>query len=340
MADPRFFTRSAAMTLRQVAEIAEAQLVDGADPAMPIEDVGPLDLAGPAALSFLDSRKYLERFVASRAGACLVAPDLAAHAPPGMAVLLSARPYRGYVKVAEAFYPAEPAAPAIAPSAVIDPTAQVDATAAIGPGAVVGPRAEIGARCVIEANAVIGAGVVIGEDSRVGAGATLSHCLIGRRVVLYTGVRIGQSGFGFIVDPKRHIKVPQLGRVIVGDDVEIGANCTVDRGSGGDTVIGAGCMIDNLVQIGHNVEVGPGSVIVAQAGVAGSSKLGRLVMLAAQAGVSGHLRIGDGAQIGAKAGVHRDIEPGQQVIGAPAIPVRQFWRQQAWLARRAATKGE
>ena len=166
----------------------------------------------------------------------------------------------------------------------------------------------------IDANTVLASGAVIGDDTWIGSGASLSHCLIGRRVKIYPGVRIGQDGFGFAMDKRGHVRVPQLGRVIIEDDVEIGANTTIDRGAGPDTVIGRGCMIDNLVQIAHNVEIAAGSVIVAQAGIAGSTKLGEFTVIAGQAGIGGHLNIGAGARVAAAAAVMRDISPGQEVL--------------------------
>jgi UDP-3-O-[3-hydroxymyristoyl] glucosamine N-acyltransferase len=205
---------------------------------------------------------------------------------------------------------------------------------------VVEAGAEVGAYCRIGPNAVIGAGVVLGERCVIGAGASLSHCLVGARVTIYPGARIGQDGFGFAMDAEGHVRLPQLGRVVIEDDVEVGANSTIDRGAGPDTVIGRGAMIDNLVQIGHNVQVGRGAVIVAQAGVAGSTKLGDFAVLAAKAGVAGHLTIGAGAKIAANAGVMRDVDPGAEVVGAPAIPKRQFFRQQVMLARLAEGKGD
>ncbi|HET8729152.1 MAG TPA: UDP-3-O-(3-hydroxymyristoyl)glucosamine N-acyltransferase [Alphaproteobacteria bacterium] len=333
MADPRFFTRAGPFRLEDLALIGKAEIAPNGDPARSIVDVAPLDSAEADQIAFLDNRKYLDAFAASRAGACIVHPKLADRAPAGMSLLLSDHPYRTYARIAQAFYPRAAVEPGIAPSAVVDPAARVDPSAEIGPGAVIGARAVVGARCRIAPNAVVGSGVVIGDDTVVGANASLSHCLIGSRVLIYPGVRIGQDGFGFAIDPAGHIKVPQLGRVVVEDDVEIGANTTIDRGAGPDTTIGRGCMIDNLVQIGHNVEIGQGAVIVAQAGVAGSSKLAEFTVLAAQAGVAGHLKIGAGARIAAKSGVMRDVAPGEEVGGAPAMPIRQFWRLQARLSK-------
>src|SRR6185437_1759247 len=225
-------------------------------------------------------------------------------------------------------------------SAVIDPTARLGEGTSVEANAVIGAKVEIGKRCGIGANCVIGAGTVLAEDVRLGANVSVSHALIGARVRLYPGVRIGQDGFGFALDPAGFIKLPQLGRVIIGDDVEIGANSTVDRGAGPDTVIGAGTMIDNLVQIGHNVQVGRGCVLIAQSGIAGSTRLGDHVIVAAQGGLTGHLSIGSGARIGAQAGVMRDVAPGESVVGAPAVPVKEFFRQVATVQRLSRKKDD
>jgi UDP-3-O-[3-hydroxymyristoyl] glucosamine N-acyltransferase len=340
MADPRFFANHGPFSAGALAELAGARLDDAADPERAFADVAPIEAAGQQDVTFLDNRRYLRAFAESAAGACLVHPAFAARAPAGMTLLLTEQPYRGYALVARAFYPPAPPEPGIAPGARVDPTAEVDPTASIADGAVVGARAEIGARCRIEPNAVIGRAVRIGDDTRIGAGATLSHCLIGRRVYVYPGARIGQEGFGFVPGRDGPLTIPQLGRVIVEDDVEIGANVCIDRGSGPDTIVRRGCMIDNLVQIGHNVEVGAGSIIVAQAGIAGSTKLEEGVSLAAQGGLAGHLRVGAGARIAAKSGVMRDVAPGEEVCGAPAIPVKQFWRLQVKLQRLLEEKGK
>jgi UDP-3-O-[3-hydroxymyristoyl] glucosamine N-acyltransferase len=196
----------------------------------------------------------------------------------------------------------------------------------------------LGARCRVGPNTAIGAAVELGDDCRIGANVTLSHCRIGARVVLHPGVRIGQAGFGFAPDPSGPVKIPQLGRVIVGDDVDIGANTTIDRGSGHDTVIGAGTMIDNLVQIGHNVAIGRGCILAGQVGVSGSTRLGDFVMAGGQVGFAGHLTIGSGARIAAKSGLMRDVAPGETVGGNPAVPMRLFMKQVALLQRLARKK--
>ncbi len=339
MADPRFFTAAGPFSLARLAEIAGAEIAPGADPAAEFTDVAPLEVAGPGTVSFLDNRKYAAQFADSKAGACVVHPDMASRAPAGMALLLSPDPYRAYALVARAFHPVSPPEPWVAPTAWIDPTATVGEGCRIEPGAMIGARAEVGARCRIAANAVIGDGVVVGDDCVIGSNATLQFAVLGSRVNVYPGARIGQDGFGFAMGPQGHLKVPQLGRVVVGDDVEIGANTTIDRGAGPDTVIGAGCMIDNLVQIGHNVQLGRGCVIVAQVGISGSTRLGDFVAAGGQAGITGHLKIGSGARIAAQSGVMRDVGPGETVGGAPAVPMTEWLRQCAALGKLARRKG-
>jgi UDP-3-O-[3-hydroxymyristoyl] glucosamine N-acyltransferase len=339
MADPRFFERAGPYSLGRLADLSGARLYDPGDAERLVVDVAPLESAGPGDVSFLDNRKYVDAFTGSRAGAAFVDERLAGKAPSGMALLISAEPYKAFARAARAFYPMPPIVPRRAPSAAIDPGACVPADCDIGEHVVIEAGVRLGARCRIDASTVIAAGVELGDDCRVGAGVTLSHCLIGDRVVLHPGVRIGQPGFGFAPDREGPVKVPQLGRVVIGDDVDVGANTTIDRGSGHDTVIGAGTMIDNLVQIGHNVIIGRGCVICAQVGFAGSTKLGNYVMIGGQAGLAGHLKIGDGVRIAAKAGLIRDAEPGVTLCGYPALPATTFWRQTAMLQRLASKKG-
>lgn len=315
MADPRFFQRSGPYTLQQLAGLGECELSGSSNPEYMIEDVGALDSAGKTQITFLDNIRYKSQLRDTQASACILAPKLADEAPDGINLLLSANPYKSYALIAQAFYPDKREEGFISPHAVIDPLAEVDGTA------------------VIEAGAVIGAGVVIGKHTRVGANAVVSHAIIGEAVNIYPGVCIGQDGFGFAIDPAGHVKVPQLGRVIIEDHVEIGSNTTVDRGSGPDTVIGAGTWIDNQVQIAHNVKIGKGCVIVAQAGIAGSTVLEDYVVLAAKVGVAGHITIHTGARVGAMSGVMRDVGPGEEVLGQPAIPSREFMRQIAAVKR-------
>jgi UDP-3-O-[3-hydroxymyristoyl] glucosamine N-acyltransferase len=347
--DPRFFRAAGPFTLGALAALADARL-EGGDPDALIADVAPLDRAGRDQLTFLDNPKYLAQAAATRAAACLVRPEHVDRLPPAVAKLVTAEPYHAYARVAAALHPEaaapgpdHPPAAGLAAGAIVGRGASLDPSCEVAAGAVIEAGAEIGARCRIGANAVIGAGVRLGPDCVVGPCASLSHCLIGARVVIHAGARIGQDGFGFALGRSGHLKVPQLGRVLIGDDVEIGANTTIDRGSGPDTVIGRGCKIDNLVMIAHNVTLGDDCVVVAQSGISGSTTIGAGSVLAAQVGITGHLTIGPGVQLAARSAVIRDLPGGETYGGAPAIPVGQWRRQMAAigrLGRRKAAKDE
>ncbi|HEV2335190.1 MAG TPA: UDP-3-O-(3-hydroxymyristoyl)glucosamine N-acyltransferase [Stellaceae bacterium] len=335
MADPRFFDRAGPFSLDALAALSGATRHDSKGGDRLFADVAPLETAGPEEVTFLDNRKYLDAFARSHAGAAFVDERMIGKAPAQMALLVARDPYKAFARAAQAFYPVKPVAPRRAPSAIIDPTASVPLDCDIAEHVVIEAGVRLGQRCQIGANTVIAAGVELGEDCRVGANVTLSHCVIGARVVLHPGVRIGQPGFGFAPDSAGPVKIPQLGRVIVGEDVDIGANTTIDRGSGHDTVIGPGTMIDNLVQIGHNVVIGRGCVLAGQVGISGSTELGDFVMAGGQAGLAGHLKIGSGARIAAKSGLMRDVAPGETVCGSPALPIGLFMRQVAILRRLA-----
>ena len=339
MADPRFFKVAGPFSLSDLAEICGAEVGGGGDPAKKFAEVAPLDQAGPTQVSFLDNKRYVGQFRVSAAGACIVAPKYAEQAPAGMALLITSNPYRAYALVAQAFYPAPALRPGRHPSAVVDSSARVGEGTEIGAGVAIAAGAEIGPGCRIGANAAIGEGVVVGEGTEIGANATLSHCLVGRDCQIHPGVCIGNRGFGFTLDPEGYLDVPQLGRVIIGDGVEIGANSTIDRGAGPDTVIGAGSKIDNLVQIGHNVTLGRGCVLVSLSGVAGSAELEDHVLVGAQAGIAGHIKIGKGAQLAGRAAVIRDVEPGVAVAGTPAMPIKDFFRLCAIWRRQVKTRG-
>jgi UDP-3-O-[3-hydroxymyristoyl] glucosamine N-acyltransferase len=327
MADPRFFKKSKSFSAGELASALGCTLSDESASAKILEDVASLKTATAQDLSFLDNRKYKADFIESKAGACIVSAEMVAEAPKGMICLVSKNPYKTYALAAQMFYPDEFPAPHTAPTAYIHPTAKIGKGCTIGHNVFIGPDVEIGEGCWLETGCVIENGVKIGKGCRIGVNTTVSHATLGNNIRLYTGVRIGQDGFGFAIDPAGHVKVPQLGRVIIGDKVEIGANTTIDRGAGPDTVIGAGTWIDNLVQIGHNVVIGKGCVIVAQVGISGSTIIGDYVALGGQTGVAGHLKIGMGARVAGKSGVMRDLPPGQEYMGYPAIPMKQHLRQ-------------
>jgi len=328
--DPRFFRRTGPHSLAAVVDAADAE----APPRrLMFTGIAPLQTAEAGEVSFLDNRKYADALAATRAGAVIVHPDMADRVPATAVAVISDEPYAAWARVAALFHPVPPARPGVHPTAVVAADAAVDPGAEIGPLAVIGNHAEIGPCCCIGPAAIIGDGVVLGADCRIGAHATLSHALLGDRVIVYPGARIGQDGFGFAVGGEGFVSVPQIGRVVIEDDVEIGANTTIDRGSLHDTLIGAGSRLDNLVQIGHNVRLGRGCVIVSQVGISGSTILEDHVMVGGQAGFTGHLRIGMRARIGAQAGVMSDVPPGADVVGSPAWPAREFFRHVAVLRR-------
>lgn len=333
MADKRFFTVAGPFTLQQLAELTGAVLTDSAAAARPMRDVAPLDAADEGTISFLDNRKYADLFKTTKAGACFVRPEMAASAPAGTACLTHKNPYKAYALAAQAFYPQEAAKEYRAPSAIIDATAALGWDCSVEHGAVIGRNVKIGNGCRIQAHAVICDGVEIGDSCDIGPHTYLTHCILGKRVRLYPGVVVGRPGFGFAIDPAGYVSVPQLGRVLIGDDVEIGANATIDRGAGPDTVIGEGTRIDNLVQIGHNVKIGKLCVIAAQTGVSGSTQFGDFVMMGGQSGFAGHLKIASGVRIAAQSGVTRDIDSPGEYMGCPVVPIRQFMRQMTLLAK-------
>ena len=338
MVDPRFFAQAGPTALSVLAEVSGAALSDATHGALAVETIGALGDAGPEALSFLDNKKYAPALKTTRAGAVVIHSRFLRDVPEGCGVLLSDDPYRAYARCAAYLHPVSDSTGGVHPSAFVADSAVVDPSAEISPGAVIEAGAEIGAKCRIGPNAVIGAGVVLGDATVIGANATVSHAVLGARCEIHPGVRIGTRGFGFAMGAQGHESVPQLGRVMIGDDVEIGANATIDRGAGPDTVIGDGCRIDNLVQIAHNVTLGRGCVVVAQSGVAGSTKVGDFAALGAQSGVAGHLTIGPGAKLAAQCGVMRDVAPGEAVGGSPAVGFRDWMRQTAWL-KAAIRKG-
>ncbi len=310
-----------------------------------IDGVAPLEDALPSQISFFSNRKYRKAFEATRAGAVIV--EAGAAAPPGRTLLAVENAYLAFAKISTLFHPPREPLPEISPQAVVHPSAKVHPSAQVMPGACIGPAAEIGPRTIVFP------GARVGQEARVGADCLVYHnavirerCVVGDRVILQPGCVIGSDGFGYALDMKgdghgpRHFKVPQAGIVIVEDDVEIGANSCVDRATLGVTRIGRGAKIDNLVQIAHNVEVGPLSILASQVGVAGSTKLGMGVVAWGQVGIVGHLTIGDRAEFAAQSGVAHDVEAGAHLAGSPAKPDVQWARNSAVFDRLTEMRRE
>ena len=342
MSESRFFEPPSGMTIGEIVALTGAQPRPGTDLSHRVTNVAPLDMAGSGDISFVESTKYLDRLKTTRAGACLIPERFEAQAPDDVILLRSREPHRDFTVVARQMYSyaLRPASlfdhTGVAAGAQVHPSAKIDRGATVDPGAVVGPRAEIGAGTVIAASAVIGPKVRIGRDCSIGANSTITHATIGDRVIVHPGCNIGQDGFGYVPSAKGHIKVPQIGGVVIQDDVEIGAGTTIDRGGLRDTVIGQGTKIDNLVQIAHNVVIGRHCIIVAQSGISGSVTIEDFVVLGARVGVIPHMTIGKGAQIAARSSVARPVPPGVRWGGAPAKPVRQWFREMTTLERIAA----
>lgn len=341
---PLFFKHPVGLTVGEIAKLTGAELRTGARLDDLITNVAPLDRACSSDLAFLDTAKYADVLTSAQAGACLMTERFESQAPSGMNVLRAKEPYRAFVIVARRLFEdsLRPSslfeAEGVPSTAAIHPSAQVAIGVTIDPGTVIGPRAWIGAGTVIGANAVIGADVRIGRDCSIGPGVSINS-IVGNSVIAHPGCRIGQDGFRNLPGANGHTKVPQLGRVIVGDNVEIGAGMTIDRGGNGDTTIGEGTKIDNLVHIAHNVTIGRHCIIAGQCGLAGSVTLGDRVMLGGQVGIADHLMIGDGAMIGAKSGVVCNVPPGEKWFGYPALPGRGFLRAMAVLRKHATRAG-
>jgi UDP-3-O-[3-hydroxymyristoyl] glucosamine N-acyltransferase len=344
MSEPQFYKSPSGLTVGEIAALTGAEPRNQTSLDRLITGIAPLERAGPTDLVYIENSKYVGELAQTRAGACVMLERFENQAPAGLIVMRAGEPYRAFVTVARKLYPdaLRPSslfeAKGVMPGTSVHPAARLEHGVTIDPGAVIGPRAAIGAGTVIGATAVIGPDVQIGRDCSIGPGASIVHSLIGDNVIIHAGCRIGQDGFRYHPSAKGHIKVPQLGRVIIQDHVEIGAGTTIDRGGGGDTVIGEGTKIDNLVQLGHNCMIGRHCIIVAQCGLSGSVTLGDHVILAGQVGIADHLTIGEGSLIGAKSGVTSNVPAGQRWLGFPALPGSEFLRAMIALRRQLRTE--
>jgi len=345
MGDPVFFPPTRRLTVGEAAAMAGGALQHPSTAGILIDGLAAAAQGGAGKLVFVDGRRHAGLLDGLVAAAVLCQQDIAGQVPDGIAVIVSRQPAQAFARIGRALYPEAirsirlagiPAS--VAESAVVSPLAVLEDGVSVGAGAVIGDGAEIGRGSAIAPNAVIGADCRIGRDCYVGPGATILAALIGNRVTIHGGARIGQDGFGFHPGAAGLEKIPQIGRVVIQDDVEIGANTTIDRGALDDTVVGEGTKIDNLVQIGHNVRIGRHCAVAAQAGISGSVTIGDGVLLGGRAGIADHVRIGDGAQIAAGSGLMHDVPAGERWAGFPAKVATEFFREVYTLKKLASDR--
>ncbi|TGQ72677.1 MAG: UDP-3-O-(3-hydroxymyristoyl)glucosamine N-acyltransferase [Mesorhizobium sp.] len=344
MTDPVFFAPSRRYTAGEVANLTGSVLVDSDLADVSIEMLAPANEGGDNALVFVDGKRNFALMQSLRAAAVLCPAEFANKAPAGIAVLVHPRPQQAFALIGRLLFPTA-ATPGpmtdetgISPHAHIDPSAHVEKGAIVEAGAVIGPAVSIGSGTVIAPQAVIGRSCQIGRDGYIGPGASVQYALIGNRVIIHGGARIGQDGFGFVGGAKGPERVPQIGRVIIQDDVEIGSNSTVDRGAMSDTIIGQGSKIDNLVQIAHNVRIGRNCIVAGLSGISGSVVVGDNVTMGGGVGLADHLTIGTGAKLAARSGFMSNVPAGEIWGGYPAQPMAEAMREIAMLRRLARTR--
>lgn len=335
MTDPVFFAPSRRYTTAEIAALTGAQLLDPDAAETEITRIAPATAAGSGSLVFIEGQRNQHMLKGLVAAAVLCPADLSAAVPAGIARLVTPRPQYAFAQIGRLLYPTA-ATPSpvtgqfgISPAAHISPLARIEDEVTVEPGAVIGAGAALGRGTVVGPNAIVGASCQIGRDCFIGANATIQNALVGDRVFIHNGAQVGNDGFGFVAGPRGPERIPQIGRVIIQNDVEIGANTTVDRGAMSDTVIGEGSKIDNLVQVAHNVVIGRGCIIAGHSGLSGSVTIGDFVMLGGRVGVADHVSIGDRAQIAASSGLMHDVPAGQRWAGSPARPIREFFREVA-----------
>lgn len=336
MPDSRFFEELGPVSLVELAAITGAALVKADDGQRRVSRVAPLVRGDAASIGFFADRRYTLDLKATQSGACFLPAEHAQLAPAGCALLITPEPQGAYAKAADRLHRARRLT---VQDTAIHPTAELEEDVVLAPGVLVGAGAKIGRGSSIGAYTVVGPGCAIGRGCSIGSHATIGFALIGDRVRILSGAVIGEPGFGVGAADGKTVDIPQLGRVIIQDNVSIGSCTCVDRGAWDDTVIGENSKIDNLVQIGHNVRLGRGCVLAGMTGISGSCTVGNGVAFGGGAGVADHINIGDRARVAAHAGVMRDIPANEMWVGAPARPVRKFMREMAWLAKMANARG-
>lgn len=335
MVDTAFFKNKGPFNLAQICSLSGAVLEDQTAEGLLIENIASMENAGAGEICFFYDRKAKAKAAEMKAAACVTTEDLKAFVPAGVVVLVHADPKVAFLKLNQALYAEYDPQAGVAASAKIHPSAKIGQGCFIGDYVVVEENAVVGDNCRLEAGCYIGRSCVLGNNCRIGVGAYVSYTKMGNNCYIYSGARLGTDGFGFNFINGQHVRIPQVGLLIIGNDVEVGANTCIDRGALGDTVIGDGCRIDNLVQIAHNDKMGRGCVIVSQTGIAGSCTFGDYVVTGGQAGIADHINIGTGAQVAAQSGIMRDIEPGTVVMGSPAVPFKDFMRQVSFLQKNS-----
>jgi UDP-3-O-[3-hydroxymyristoyl] glucosamine N-acyltransferase len=322
MIDSKFHKKNGSPNLAELAKVSGCKLYDEKFSNFLVKNLAPLETASEGDLTFFQNIKYLNQFKNTKASVCIVSEKFIDKAPAGIALLISENPYYAFAIITQRlFY-------------------QKNRELKISEKAHVEDSAEIGSNTIISSGCYIGANCVIGKNCVIHPNVTITNSIIGNNVIIHAGSSIGQDGFGYAFHNGKHHKVMQLGRVIIENDVEIGANTCIDRGSVHDTIIGEGSKLDNMVQIAHNVKVGKHCVFAAQVGVAGSTEFGNYVVIGGQAGVGGHIKIGNRVTISARSGVFKDINDGETVGGFPAVPIKQFHRQSLALAKLIEKKGQ